>query len=122
MAAAPLSCEAVESHSPLAAALAGAARPLVVTSYLGRNPAAVAGLLRLCRRLGIGVLESVPSAVNYPHDDPLSQRNHLSLMFPADDAPRQNAGNLFAHDGNPASLNRERVLFVHQAGLLIRGH
>ena len=52
-------------------ALAPRERPLVVTSYVGRNPAAVAELVRLCERLGIGVLESVPSAMNFPHDDPL---------------------------------------------------
>jgi acetolactate synthase-1/2/3 large subunit len=51
--------------------LAGAERPLVVTSYVGRNAAAVAELVRLCDRLGIGVLESVPSAMNFPHDNPL---------------------------------------------------
>jgi acetolactate synthase-1/2/3 large subunit len=57
----------------LAEALAGARRPLVVTSYLGRNPDATAPLVRLCRRLGVGVLESVPSALNFPADDPLYQ-------------------------------------------------
>ncbi len=56
-------------------ALAGARRPLVVTSALGRNPEAVAPLAALCRRVGIGVLESVPNAVNFPHDDPLYQGN-----------------------------------------------
>ncbi|HEY6402845.1 MAG TPA: thiamine pyrophosphate-requiring protein [Blastocatellia bacterium] len=45
-----------------------ARRPLVVTSYLGRNPDAVTELIRLCERLAIGVLESVPSYVNYPAD------------------------------------------------------
>jgi acetolactate synthase-1/2/3 large subunit len=54
-------------------ALAGARRPLVVTSYLGRNPDAVHALVRLCRRLGVGVLESVPSRVSFPADDPLYQ-------------------------------------------------
>ncbi len=56
-------------------ALLAARRPLVVTSYLGRNPAAVAPLVRLCRRLGIGVLDSVPNAVNFPHTDTLYQGN-----------------------------------------------
>lgn len=59
----------------LAAALVGARRPLVVTSYIGRNPAAVGELTRLCRRLAIPVLESVPNYVNFPHDDPLYQGN-----------------------------------------------
>jgi acetolactate synthase-1/2/3 large subunit len=59
----------------IAEALAGAHRPLVVTSYLGRNPDATAPLVRVCRKLGIGVLESVPSALNFPADDPLYQGN-----------------------------------------------
>src|SRR6185369_7598985 len=45
-------------------------RPLVVTSYLGRNPEAVAELVRLCDRLGVGVLESVPNYMNFPSDHP----------------------------------------------------
>lgn len=53
--------------------LAGAHRPLVVTSYLGRNPGAVRELQRLVGPLGIAVLESVPNAVNLPHDDPMYQ-------------------------------------------------
>ncbi len=56
-------------------ALQTAKRPLVVTSFVGRNPASVAHLVALCRRLGIGVLESVPNAVNFPHSDPLYQGN-----------------------------------------------
>ncbi len=55
--------------------LLAARRPLVVTSYLGRNPKAVEELVRLCRRSGLGVLESVPSYVNFPADDPLYQGN-----------------------------------------------
>jgi acetolactate synthase I/II/III large subunit len=62
-------------------AMAAAQRPLVVTSYLGRRPAAVAELVRFCRRLGVGVLESVPSFVNYPQDDPLYQGSHWNQPF-----------------------------------------
>ena len=56
-------------------ALLKAKRPLVVTSFLGRNRNAVAPLHALCRRLGMGVLESVPNAMNFPHGDPLYQGN-----------------------------------------------
>jgi acetolactate synthase-1/2/3 large subunit len=57
------------------AALLQAKRPLVVTSYVGRNERAVAELMRLCRRIGIGVLESVPNTFNYPSDDPFYMGN-----------------------------------------------
>jgi acetolactate synthase-1/2/3 large subunit len=64
---------APEDALEVAQTLLAARRPLVVTTYLGRIPAAVAELTRLCRRLGMGVLESVPSTVNFPPDDPLHQ-------------------------------------------------
>ncbi len=67
-----------ETAMAIAADLAVATRPLVVTSYLGRNVAAVAALIALCRSYGIGVLESVPSYVNYPTDDPLHQGSQWS--------------------------------------------
>jgi len=57
--------------SVIAAALRSAAAPLVVTSYLGRDPAAVAALVELCERAAIPVLESVPMQVNFPASHPL---------------------------------------------------
>ena len=62
-----------EDAALIARALATARRPLIVTSYLGRRREAVAPLERLCTRLGIGVLESVPNHVNFPRDHPLYQ-------------------------------------------------
>jgi acetolactate synthase I/II/III large subunit len=64
-------------------ALAGARRPLVVTSYLGRHPEAVGRLVELCETLAIPVLESVPSYVNFPADHPL----HLGYQW---NTPGQN--------------------------------
>ncbi|NKJ01605.1 acetolactate synthase [Novosphingobium sp. SG707] len=52
----------------LAERLAAAKRPLIVTSYWGRNTAAVAALEVLCTQAGLGVVESVPSYVDLPHD------------------------------------------------------
>jgi acetolactate synthase I/II/III large subunit len=66
----------------LADALARAHRPLVVTSYLGRNRAAPVALARVCRRLGIGVLESVPGHVNFPTDDPMYQGSQWNAQRP----------------------------------------
>ncbi len=68
----------------MAKALAGARAPLIVTSYLGRNPAAVTELVALCDKLGAGVLESVPNYVNFPHDNRLYQGNQWN-------EPHQNA-------------------------------
>jgi acetolactate synthase I/II/III large subunit len=69
----PISAAALAPEDALlvAEALARARRPLVVTTYLGRNPAAIPELGKLCRRLGVGVLESVPSQMNFPPTDAL---------------------------------------------------
>jgi acetolactate synthase-1/2/3 large subunit len=50
-----------------------AKHPLVVTSYLGKNPKAVALLVKLCEMLGIAVHESCPSAMNFPASNPAHQ-------------------------------------------------
>ena len=72
-----------EVADEVADALEGARAPLVVTSYLGRDPAAVPELVRLCELAAIGVLESVPAAVNFPGDHPL----HLGYQW---NRPEQN--------------------------------
>jgi acetolactate synthase-1/2/3 large subunit len=64
-------------------AFRAARRPLVVTSYAGRRPEAVPELVSFCEALGAGVLESVPCAMNFPHDHPLYQGNQWN-------EPRQN--------------------------------
>ncbi|MBV8844675.1 MAG: thiamine pyrophosphate-requiring protein [Bryobacterales bacterium] len=55
----------------LANELRTARRPLVVTSYLGRNSQAVEELVRLCRCTGMAVLESVANYLNFPSDNEL---------------------------------------------------
>jgi acetolactate synthase-1/2/3 large subunit len=55
----------------VAGALAAAARPLIITSYLGRDPGAVPVLVELAELLAIPVLESVPNHVNFPATHPL---------------------------------------------------
>ena len=72
-----------EVTDEIVAALEDARAPLVVTSYLGRDPAAVPELVRLCELAAIGVLESVPAAVNFPDDHPL----HLGYQW---NRPEQN--------------------------------
>ena len=61
----------------IATALARARRPLVVTSYLGRNPAAVPALVHLAELLALPVLESAAFCVNFPGDHPL----HCGYQF-----------------------------------------
>ncbi len=75
---------AADVADDIAAAIAGARWPLVVTSYLGRDPAAVPELVRLCELGAVGVIESVPAWVNFPGDHPL----HLGYQW---NAPEQNA-------------------------------
>ena len=60
-----------EVTAEIAAALAGARHPLVVTSYLGRDPAAVPELVALCELLALPVLESMAYHVNFPADHEL---------------------------------------------------
>jgi acetolactate synthase I/II/III large subunit len=67
----------------IAAAVEGARAPLVVTSYLGRDPGAVPELVRLCELAAVGVIESVPVQVNFPDDHPL----HLGYQW---NRPEQN--------------------------------
>jgi acetolactate synthase I/II/III large subunit len=52
----------------IANALAAAQKPLIVTSYLGRNPDAVPALVELAELLAIPVLESAAFCVNFPGD------------------------------------------------------
>jgi acetolactate synthase-1/2/3 large subunit len=54
-------------------ALLTAKKPLVVTSYLGKNPKAVTQLVKLCDLLSIAVHESCPSAMNFPASNPAHQ-------------------------------------------------
>jgi acetolactate synthase I/II/III large subunit len=60
-----------EVTAEIATALAGARHPLIVTSYLGRDPSAVPSLVDLAELLGISVLEAMAYHVNFPHDNPL---------------------------------------------------
>jgi len=66
-----------EVVAEIAVALAAARQPLIVTSYLGRDPAAVPALIELAELLGIRVIESMAYHVNFPADHPL----HAGYQF-----------------------------------------
>jgi acetolactate synthase-1/2/3 large subunit len=55
----------------IAAALAGARRPLIITGHLGRDPEAVPRLVELADLLAIPVIESSAFRVNFPADHPM---------------------------------------------------
>ena len=59
-----------ESAGLLADALAKAARPMIITTYLGRNKESVAELVKLCDKLAIPVIESGPTFMNFPASHP----------------------------------------------------
>jgi acetolactate synthase-1/2/3 large subunit len=81
----PLSPSAIAPNeiAKIAEDLLNAERPLIVTSYLGRNTEAVSELVKLSERLAIPVLESVPNYVNFPADHPM----HVGYQW---NAPVQN--------------------------------
>lgn len=60
-----------EVTAEIATALASARHPLIVTSYLGRDPSAVPSLVELAELLAIPVVEAMAYHVNFPHDNPL---------------------------------------------------
>jgi len=66
-----------ETTAEIATALAHARHPLIVTSYLGRNPDAVPVLAELAELLASGVVESAAFCVNFPGDHPL----HCGYQF-----------------------------------------
>ena len=66
----------------IAEALRAARRPVIVTSYLGRNPAAVSALETLCQSVGVGVIESAPSAMNLPVDSDFYLGSQWNEPFP----------------------------------------
>jgi acetolactate synthase-1/2/3 large subunit len=62
---------APDAVARIATALAGARHPLIVTTYLGRDPSAVPSLVDLAELLAVPVLEAMAYHVNFPHDNPL---------------------------------------------------
>lgn len=60
-----------DGAAELAEALSAAKRPLILTTYAGRDPAAMPALVRLAERLAIPVVELRATCVNFPADHPL---------------------------------------------------
>jgi acetolactate synthase-1/2/3 large subunit len=54
-------------------ALTEAKRPIIITSYLGRQPGAVGRLVEISDRIGVGVCEVSPAYLNFPG----THENHL---------------------------------------------
>jgi acetolactate synthase-1/2/3 large subunit len=62
---------AVDTVRAIGEALTAARRPVIVTSYLGRDPDAVPALVGLAELLAASVIESVPMRLNFPAGHPL---------------------------------------------------
>ena len=60
-----------EVTAEIATALAAARHPLIVTTYLGRDPSAVPSLVGLAELLAIPVVEAMAYHVNFPYGNPL---------------------------------------------------
>lgn len=61
-----------EQLATVASWIAAAKWPTIVTTHLGRNPAAVATLGALCERHGIPVVQAGPTCVNLPASHPMN--------------------------------------------------
>jgi acetolactate synthase-1/2/3 large subunit len=74
-----------EGVAEIADALLKAERPLLITTYAGKNTAAVAELVRFCERLAIPVVEERPTHMNFPANHPLHMGYQTgSLLADAD--------------------------------------
>lgn len=71
-----------EAARLIAEDLMAARRPLAISTYLGRNPEAVAELVKLCQSLGVGVWTSIPTYLDFPADDPLYLGNQVNAPEP----------------------------------------
>jgi len=98
-----------DSIAAIAQDLMAAQRPLVISTYLGRNPAAVEELVKLCHRLAIGVWTSIPTYLEYPADDPLYLGN--SVNAPVTNHPLNDADVILVLDSDVPwmpTVNRPR--------------
>ncbi|MBV9599584.1 MAG: thiamine pyrophosphate-requiring protein [Chloroflexi bacterium] len=75
------SVAAPESLERAAKALAGARQPLLITRSAGRDPSAVAQLIRLAELLGMPVFETGPTHMNFPVSHDLHQGGDLAPVL-----------------------------------------
>ena len=71
-----------DSVDILTNALLSAQKPLLITSYLGRNTESVGELVRLCETLAIPVVESQQSYMNFPGNNDLHLGFDAHSMIP----------------------------------------
>ncbi len=86
----PVAAVAAPQPDPAALAevaewVASASFPLVVTSHLGRDRAAVGILSELCERFAIPVAQAAPTAVNLPASHPMNLGHSGSALLPQAD-------------------------------------
>ncbi len=64
-----------------AEALVGAKNPILITKSAGKNPAAVAQLVRLAEALNLPVFDAAPTHFNFPHNHPLHQGGDVAAFL-----------------------------------------
>jgi thiamine pyrophosphate-dependent acetolactate synthase large subunit-like protein len=122
----------------IGSALLAARSPLIITSFLGRNPHSVSGLVALSTLLAIPVVLACPNSVNIPFSHPYyagvsflapgTHTEHLATAdvilvidcdlpwIPANNRPSDSARVFVVDSGNPLKSN---VGFWHVAAELI---
>lgn len=122
----------------IGSALLAAQSPLIITSFLGRNPHSVSGLVALSTLLAIPVFVTCPNSVNVPFSHPYyagvsflgrgTHTEHLATAdvilvidcdlpwIPVNDRPSDNARVFVVDSGNPLKTN---VGFWHVAAELV---
>jgi acetolactate synthase-1/2/3 large subunit len=118
----------------IAERLRAAERPLAITAYLGRNPAAVRELEALATEAGVQVLEYAPSDLNLRRDSPCHaghdlrpaiDRADLLLLLDVDvpwlrqDGPSAEHAEVIQIDVDP--IKQDFPMWGFPAGLRVRG-
>lgn len=70
-------CNPTAAVARIGDALLSAKKPLIITSYLGRNPSAVTELIKFVDLTAIPVFQPTLSTVNLPFDHP----SHVGVAF-----------------------------------------
>src|SRR5262249_1348473 len=100
---------------------------LIVVSHRSRNPpndgnATADAITFRNSDLHVRGQQYVSTRTELDHSEAFAEIQSVASAFPANDAPGEYAGDLFADDRDLLALNREGILLVYDARLLVSGH